>query len=301
MPSTTAPNPRAPRLAEQGIGWKNSFGTGNAGDTISSGLEGAWTTSPIKWDNSYFDTLFGYEWEQSKSPAGATQWVPKDGAGADTVPDAHDPTKRHAPIMLTTDLALRFDPIYGPISKRFHENPEQFELAFAKAWYKLTHRDMGPRSRSLGPWVPAEPQIWQDPLPDVTHPLIDAKRSRNLKGRILGSGLSVSQLVATAWASASTFRGTDKRGGANGARIRLAPQKDWEVNESAQIAMVLRTLEGIQSDFNASHAGEARSHWPTSSCSAAVPPWKKAAKRRATTCRFPSRPVARTPCKRTPT
>jgi catalase-peroxidase len=252
------PEPEGAGLAEQGMGWRNSFGTGNAGDSISSGLEGAWTPSPIKWDNSYFDTLFGHEWEQSKSPAGATQWVPKDGGGAGTVPDAHDPTKTHAPVMFTTDLALRMDPIYEPISKRFHENPDQFELAFAKAWYKLTHRDMGPRSRSLGPWVPAEPQIWQDPLPDVTHPLIDAKHVADLKERILGSGLSVSQLVATAWASAATFRGTDKRGGANGARIRLAPQKDWEVNDSAQIAMVLRTLEGIQSDFNASHTGDAQ-------------------------------------------
>jgi catalase-peroxidase len=250
--------PEGAGLAEQGMGWKNSFGTGNAGDSISSGLEGAWTPSPIKWDNSYFDTLFGHEWEQSKSPAGATQWVPKDGGGAGTVPDAHDPTKTHAPIMFTTDLALRMDPIYEPISTRFHEHPDEFELAFAKAWYKLTHRDMGPRSRSLGPWVPAEPQIWQDPLPDVTQPLIDTKQVADLKERILGSGLSVSQLVATAWASAATFRGTDKRGGANGARIRLAPQKDWEVNDSAEVAMVLRTIEGIQSDFNASHAGGAQ-------------------------------------------
>jgi catalase-peroxidase len=249
--------PEAAGLAEQGLGWKNSFGTGNAGDTISSGLEGAWTPSPIKWDNSYFDTLFGHEWEQSKSPAGATQWIPKGGGGAGTVPDAHDPVKSHTPIMFTTDLALRMDPIYEPISKRFHENPDQFELAFAKAWYKLTHRDMGPRSRSLGPWVPAEPQLWQDPVPDATQPLVKAKHVAELKEKILGSGLSVSQLVATAWASAATFRGTDKRGGANGARIRLAPQKDWEVNDSAEVAMVLRTLEGIQSDFNESHSGKA--------------------------------------------
>ncbi len=248
--------PEAAGLAEQGLGWKNSFGTGNASDTISSGLEGAWTPSPIKWDNSYFDTLFGHEWEQSKSPAGATQWVPKGGGGAGTVPDAHDPVKRHTPIMFTTDLALRMDPIYEPISKRFHENPDQFELAFAKAWYKLTHRDMGPRSRSLGPWVPAEPQLWQDPVPDATEPLIKAKHVAELKETILGSGLSVSQLVATAWASAATFRGTDKRGGANGARIRLAPQKDWEVNDSAEVAMVLRTLEGIQGDFNESRSGK---------------------------------------------
>ena len=206
------------------------------------------------WDNNYFDNLFGHEWEQSKSPAGATQWVPKDGGGANTVPDAHDPAKLHAPTMFTTDLALRFDPIYEPISKRFHENPDQFELAFAKAWFKLTHRDMGPHVRSLGAWVPAEPQFWQDPVPEATHQPIDAAEVTALKDRILGSGLSASQLVATAWASAATFRGTDKRGGANGARIRLEPQKDWEVNDSAQIAMVLRTLEGIQSDFNASHA-----------------------------------------------
>ncbi|MGD0852726.1 MAG: catalase/peroxidase HPI [Acidimicrobiales bacterium] len=250
--------PEGAGLAEQGLGWKNSFGTGNADDTISSGLEGAWTPSPITWDNSYFDTLFGHEWEQSKSPAGATQWIPKNGGGAGTVPDAHDPSKSHAPIMFTTDLALRMDPIYEPISKRFHEHPEEFELAFAKAWYKLTHRDMGPRSRSLGPWVPAEPQLWQDPVPDATQPLVGASEIAQLKERILGSGLSVSQLVATAWASAATFRGTDKRGGANGARIRLAPQKDWEVNDSAEVAMVLRTLEGIQSDFNAAHAGGAQ-------------------------------------------
>jgi catalase-peroxidase len=247
------PEPEGAPLAEQGLGWKNSYGVGNAGDSISSGLEGAWTPSPIKWDNSYFDTLFGHEWEQSKSPAGATQWVPKDGGGANTVPDAHDPVKLHAPIMFTTDLALRLDPDYGPISKRFHENPDQFELAFAKAWYKLTHRDMGPRVRSLGPWVPAEPQLWQDPVPDATHQPIDAAQVKELKELIVGSGLTVSQLVATAWASAASFRGTDKRGGANGARIRLEPQKDWEVNDSAQVTIVLRTLEGIQSEFNAAH------------------------------------------------
>jgi catalase-peroxidase len=211
--------PEAAGLANQGLGWKNSYGSGNAGDTISSGLEGAWTPSPIKWDNSYFDTLFGHEWVQSKSPAGATQWVPKDGGGADMVPDAFDPTVTHAPIMFTTDLALRLDPLYEPISRRFHENPDQFELAFAKAWYKLTHRDMGPHSRSLGPWVPAEQQLWQDPVPEATHEPINAARIKELKEAILASGLSVSQLVITAWASAATFRGTDKRGGANGARI----------------------------------------------------------------------------------
>jgi catalase-peroxidase len=248
------PEPEGAPLADQGFGWKNSFGVGNAGDSISSGLEGAWTPSPISWDNSYFDTLFGHEWEQSKSPAGATQWVPKDGGGADTVPDAHDSVKRHAPIMFTTDLALRLDPNYAEISKRFHENPDQFELAFAKAWYKLTHRDMGPRSRSLGPWVPAESQPWQDPVPEATNEPINAEQIKQLKEQILGSGLSVAQLVSTAWASAASFRGTDKRGGANGARIRLAPQKDWEVNDSAPVTMVLRTLEGIQSEFNAANA-----------------------------------------------
>ena len=248
--------PEAAGLAEQGLGWKNSFGAGNAGHTISSGLEGAWTPSPIKWDNSFLDTLFGHEWEQSKSPAGATQWIPKDGGGAGSVPDAHDPSKTHAPIMLTTDLALRMDPLYAPISKRFHENPDQFELAFAKAWYKLTHRDMGPRSRSLGPWVPSEPQSWQDPVPEASHDPISTAHVSELKELILASGLSVSQLVATAWASAATFRGTDKRGGANGARLRLAPQKDWEVNDSAEVSMVLRTLEGIQSDFNETHGDE---------------------------------------------
>ena len=248
--------PEAAGLAEQGLGWKNSFGAGNSGDTISSGLEGAWTASPIKWDNSYFDTLFEHEWEQSKSPAGATQWTPKDGGGAGTVPDAHDSTKSHAPVMFTTDLALRMDPLYAPISKRFHENPDQFELAFAKAWYKLTHRDMGPRTRSLGPWVPSEPQSWQDPVPEATHDPIGTAHVAELKDLILASGLSVSQLVATAWASAATFRGTDKRGGANGARIRLAPQKDWEINDSAEVTMVLRTLEGIQNDFNETHGDE---------------------------------------------
>jgi catalase-peroxidase len=246
--------PEAAGLAEQGLGWKNTFGVGNAGDTISSGLEGAWTPSPITWDNSFFDTLFAHEWELSKSPAGASQWVPKDGAA--TVPDAHDPTTTHVPVMLTTDLALRMDPVYGPISTRFHDHPDEFELAFAKAWYKLTHRDMGPRSRSLGPWVPAEPQLWQDPVPAATHEPISSAHIGELKDLILASGLSVSQLVATAWASAATFRGTDKRGGANGARIRLAPQKDWDVNDSAEVSMVLRTLEGIQSDFNQTH-GEA--------------------------------------------
>src|SRR6202167_1889716 len=248
------PEPEGAPLAQQGLGGKNSFGTGNAGDSISSGLEGAWTASPITWDNSYFNTLFGHEWVQTKSPAGATQWNPKDGGAADTVPDAHDPSKKHAPVMFTSDLALRMDPIYEPISRRFHENPDEFELAFAKAWYKLTHRDMRPHSRLLGPWVP-EAQIWQDPVPEVNGAVIDASQISELKELILASGLTTAQLVATAWASAATFRGTDKRGGANGARVRLAPQKDWEVNDSADVSMVLRTLEGIQSTFNQAHAG----------------------------------------------
>jgi catalase-peroxidase len=244
--------PEAAPIEQQGLGWKNSFGTGSGEFTISSGLEGAWTTTPITWDNTFFDLLFTYEWELTKSPAGAFQWKPKDGAGADSVPDAHNPSKRHAPIMLTTDLALRLDPIYEPISKRFHENPQEFADAFAKAWFKLTHRDMGPRSRYLGPWVPAEPLIWQDPVPEVTHELISAAEISELKSKILSSSLSIGQLVATAWASASTFRGTDKRGGANGARIRLTPQKDWAVNNPPELATVLSTLEGIQKDFNSS-------------------------------------------------
>ena len=247
--------PEGASLEEQGLGWKNSFGTGNAEYTISSGLEGAWTTNPIKWDNEYFDNLFGYEWEKTKSPAGATQWIPKDAAADGTVPDAHDPSKRHAPIMFTTDLALRVDPEYEKISRRFHENPDQFAEAFSKAWYKLTHRDMGPRSRCLGSMVPHEPLLWQDPVPEVDHPLIDGADVAALKGKILASGLTIPQLVATAWASASTFRGTDKRGGANGARIRLAPQKDWEVNSPEDLARALQKLEQVQTDFNNSASG----------------------------------------------
>jgi len=242
--------PEGASLEEQGLGWKNSFGSGKAGDTIGSGLEGAWTTNPVKWDNNYFDNLFGYEWEQVKSPGGATQWTPTNASAQDTVPDAHDPSKKHAPMMFTTDLSLKMDPIYAPISKRFHESPEEFADAFAKAWYKLTHRDMGPRTRCLGPLVPAEPQLWQDPVPDVTHDLIGEQDIVALKGKILASGLSISQLVSTAWASAATFRGTDKRGGANGARIRLAPQKDWEVNNPAELGKVLQALEKIQTEFN---------------------------------------------------
>jgi catalase-peroxidase len=245
------PEPEGAGTEEQGLGWKNSFGTGHGSDTITSGLEGAWTTSPTKWDNNFFDNMFAFDWELVKSPAGAHQWVPKGGAAADTVPDAHDPSKKHPPTMLTTDLALKLDPSYGPISKRFHEHPDAFAEAFAKAWYKLTHRDMGPYTRCLGPLVPAEPQLWQDPVPSVDHALIDASATAALKDQLLASGLSISQLVTTAWASAATFRGTDKRGGANGARIRLAPQKDWEVNQPAELAMVLAKLEGIQAAFNA--------------------------------------------------
>ncbi|HPH47547.1 MAG TPA: catalase/peroxidase HPI, partial [Chryseolinea sp.] len=243
--------PAAASIAEQGIGWKNSFGTGSGADTITSGLEGAWTTTPTKWSNNFFENLFGFEWELTKSPAGAQQWKPKAGAGAGTVPDAHDSSKRHAPTMLTTDLALKLDPIYGPISKNFFENPDKFADAFARAWYKLTHRDMGPVARYLGPEVPKEELIWQDPIPAVTHKLVDAQDIASLKSKVLASGLSVSELVSTAWASASTFRGSDKRGGANGARIRLAPMKNWEVNNPAQLAKVLKTLEGVQKEFNA--------------------------------------------------
>jgi catalase-peroxidase len=242
--------PAGASIEEQGQGWKNTFGTGNGSQTITSGLEGAWTTTPTQWSNNYFENLFGYEWELSKSPAGAHQWKPKAGAGSDTVPDAHDPAKRHAPTMLTTDIALRVDPAYGPISKRFYENPDQFADAFARAWFKLTHRDMGPRSRYLGAEVPSEVLIWQDPTPEVTHQLIDNNDIDTLKSKILESGLSVSQLVSTAWASASTFRGSDKRGGANGARIRLAPQKYWAVNNPAQLSKVLDVFEGIQNEFN---------------------------------------------------
>jgi len=250
--------PEAAPLVEQGLGWKNTFATGRGVDTISSGLEGAWTMSPATWDNNFFDNLFNYEWELTKSPAGASQWKPKESAAAGTVPDAHDPAKRHAPTMLTTDLALRFDPIYGPISKRFHENPEEFAEAFAKAWYKLTHRDMGPYVRGLGSLVAAEPQLWQDPVPTPTHPLVSSQEILDLKAKVLASGLSVSQLVSTAWASAVTFRGTDKRGGANGARLRLAPQKDWAVNSPAELSKVLATLEGVQKEFNDSRSDEMR-------------------------------------------
>ncbi len=253
--SLVGPEPEAASIEEQGLGWKSKFGTGKGGDTIGSGLEVIWTTTPTKWSNNFFWNLFGYEWELTKSPAGAHQWKPKHGAGAGTVPDAHDPSKRHAPSMLTTDLSLRFDPAYEKISRRFYENPDQFADAFARAWFKLTHRDMGPISRYLGPLVPKEPQLWQDPVPAVDHKLIGEQDMAALKAKILASGLSISQLVTTAWASAATFRGSDKRGGANGARIRLAPQKDWEVNQPAVLAKVLKTLEAIQKDFNGSQSG----------------------------------------------
>jgi catalase-peroxidase len=243
--------PESASIEEQGLGWKNTYGKGNGGDTIGSGLEVIWTTTPTKWSNNFFWNLFGYEWELTKSPAGAHQWTPKHGAGANSVPDAHDPSKRRAPSMLTTDIALRVDPAYEKISRRFHENPDQFADAFARAWFKLTHRDMGPIVRYLGPLVPKEELPWQDPIPAVDHPLIGDPDIAALKAKILASGLSVSQLVSTAWASASTFRGSDKRGGANGARIRLAPQKDWEVNQPAELAKVLAKLEAIQKEFNA--------------------------------------------------
>ena len=247
--------PEAAGIEEQGFGWKSRFGTGKGGDTITSGLEVTWSSTPTKWSNNFFRNLFGYEWELTKSPAGAHQWKPKGGAGAGTVPDACDPAKRHAPAMLTTDLALRFDPVYQKISRRFYENPGQFADAFARAWFKLTHRDMGPRSRYLGPLVPQEPLLWQDPVPAVDHKLIDEQSIAALKAKILASGLSISQLVTTAWASAATFRGSDKRGGANGARIRLAPQESWEVNQPAELAKVLRKLEVIQKDFNSAPSG----------------------------------------------
>ncbi len=247
--------PEGAAIELQGLGWKNTYNNGHSGSTITSGLEGAWTTTPKKWSNNFFENLYGFEWELTKSPAGAHQWTPKNGAGAGTVPDAHDPKKSHAPFMLTTDLALRMDPVYGPISKRFHDNPQEFADAFAKAWYKLTHRDMGPLSRYLGPLVPKEPQIWQDPVPAVDHELIGEQDAAALKAKILKSGLSVPQLVSAAWASAATFRGSDKRGGANGARVRLAPQKDWEVNQPADLAKTIEKLEAIQKEFNGSKSG----------------------------------------------
>ena len=254
-PSLVGQEPEAAPIEEQGLGWKSKFGTGKGDDTITSGLEVIWTTTPTKWNNNFLRNLFGYEWELTKSPAGAYQWTPKDNAGSGTVPDAHDPSKRHAPSMLTTDLALRFDPVYEKIARRFYANPDQLADAFARAWFKLTHRDMGPRSRYLGPEVPAEELIWQDPVPAVDHELIDEPDRADLKGKIHASGLSISELVSTAWASASTFRGSDKRGGANGARIRLAPQKDWEVNQPTQLKKVLQTFESIQKEFNSAQSG----------------------------------------------
>ncbi|MBQ0997758.1 catalase/peroxidase HPI [Streptomyces sp. RK62] len=256
-PSCLGPEPEGAPIEQQGLGWRNTCGSGKGSDTLTSGLEGAWTYEPTKWDNGFFDNLFGYDWELTTSPAGAHQWTPTDPSARDKVPDAHDPSKRHAPIMLTTDLALKLDPVYGPISKRFHENPEEFALAFAKAWFKLLHRDMGPRSRYLGPWIP-EPQLWQDPVPDVDHNLVGDADIAALKRTILDSGLSVPQLVTTAWASAASFRGTDKRGGANGARIRLAPQKDWELNNLPEVTETLRALERIQQDFNGAQSGGTR-------------------------------------------
>jgi catalase-peroxidase len=251
------PDPEGSPVEEQGLGWKNKFGSGKGPHTITSGLEGAWTNKPIQWDNGFLENLFKYEWELTTSPAGAKQWTPKNPEAKGTVPDAHDPSKRHAPMMLTTDLALRMDPIYGPIAKRFWENPDQLEDAFAKAWFKLLHRDMGPRARYLGPWVP-EPQIWQDPVPEVDHELTGDQDIAVLKKKILDSVLSIPELVSTAWNAAASFRGTDKRGGANGGRIRLAPQKDWEANEPAQLGKVLKTFEQIQKDFNSSQSGGKR-------------------------------------------
>jgi catalase-peroxidase len=256
-PGNVGPEPEAASVEQQGCGWKNSFGSGKGGDTITSGLEGAWSKTPTKWSNGFLDNLYNYEWELTKSPAGAFQWTPKNPEAQGTVPDAHDPSKRHAPVMLTTDLALRQDPIYGPISKRFHEQPDQLAVAFAKAWYKLLHRDMGPVSRYLGPWIP-EAQLWQDPVPAADHNVISGGDIAALKAKILASGLSVSRLVSTAWASAASFRSTDKRGGANGARIRLSPQRQWEVNEPAELAKALPVLEKIQQDFNHSQSGKTR-------------------------------------------
>lgn len=253
-PEYVGPEPEAAPIEQQGLGWRNSHDTGTGIDAITSGLEGAWTSEPTKWDSGFLDNLYRYDWELTRSPAGAQQWTPKDPSAQGTVPDAHDPSKRHAPIMLTTDLSLKLDPVYGPISKSFHENPDKLADAFAKAWYKLLHRDMGPLSRYLGPWIP-EPQLWQDPVPVVDHELVGDAEIADLKRRILASGLSVSSLVTTAWAAAASFRGTDMRGGANGARIRLAPQKDWKVNALPEVTEALRTLEGIQQDFNSSQAG----------------------------------------------
>src|SRR5215212_10019694 len=253
-PDLVGTEPEGCPVEAQGLGWINAHGSGKGGDTITSGLEGAWTNNPTKWDNGFLENLFTYEWELTTSPAGAKQWTPKNPEAKDTVPDAHDPSKRHAPMMLTTDLSLRMDPIYGPIAKRFYENPDQLADAFARAWFKLLHRDMGPRARYLGPWVP-EPQLWQDPVPAVDHELIGEQDVAALKRQILDAGLSVPALVSTAWGAAASFRATDMRGGANGARIRLAPQKDWESNEPAQLAKVLPALERIQQEFNRSQAG----------------------------------------------
>ena len=296
------PEPEGGNLEEQGFGWKSSYETGRGAHATTSGLEVTWTTTPTKWSNDFFKHLFEYEWELTESPAGAKQWKPKNGAGEGTVPHAHDPSKKIAPNMLTTDLSLRLDPAYEKISRRFHENPQAFADAFAKAWFKLTHRDMGPISRYLGPEVPKEPQLWQDPVPAVDHELIDAKDIAALKSKIVASGLSVSQLVSTAWASASSFRGTDKRGGANGARIRLAPQKDWAVNNPAGLAKVLKTLEGIQKEFNDAQTGGRKKVSLADlivlgGCAAV----EQAAKKAGMTCRYRSRRGARTHRRSRPT
>ena len=277
------PEPEGAPLEEQGLGWKSSYGTGKGSDAISSGLEGTWTPTPTSWDNSFLETLFGYEWDLALSPAGLWQWIPRNGAGAGTVPDAHDPSKTHSPTILTTDLALRFDPVYEPISRRYLENADQLADAFARVWFKLTHLDMGPIQRYLGPLVPQETLLWQDPIPAVDHELVGAADIAAIKSQILASGLSVSQLVSTAWASASTFRGSDRRGGANGARIRLEPQRGWQVNDPDTLEQVLRTLEGIQESFNVPRAGARRSRWPTSSCSAGPPPSSRPPRTPATT------------------
>jgi catalase-peroxidase len=291
-PALVGPEPEAAAIHEMGLGWTSAYGSGKGGDAITSGLEGAWTPTPITWDNSFFDTLFRYEWQLTKSPAGASQWVPTDPAARGTVPDAHDPSKRHTPVMLTTDLALRMDPVYEPIARRFHEHPDEFADAFAKAWFKLTHRDMGPIARYLGPEVPAEPQLWQDPLPPVDHELIGPRDSAAIKATILASGLTIGQLVRTAWASASTFRGTDKRGGANGARIRLAPQKDWAANNPAALAAVLQALDRIQQDFNAAQASRKRVSLADVIVLGGCAAVEQAARNAGTTSRFPLRPGA---------
>jgi catalase-peroxidase len=300
-PKLVGPEPEAAPMEAMGLGWNNALGSGKGGDTTSSGIEGAWTPNPTQWDNGYFDMLFGYDWNLVKSPSGAWQWVPVNPAEKDLAPAAHDASRKVTTIMTTADLSLRMDPIYKPISQRFHENPDAFADAFARAWFKLTHRDLGPRSRYLGPEVPAEALVWQDPVPAVDHPLIDAGDVADLKARVLASGLSVSELVSTAWASASTFRGSDKRGGANGARIRLAPQKDWEANQPARLARVLAVLEGIQRDFNASAAGGKKVSLADLIVLAAAPPWSRPPRPPGMPSRCRSAPAARTRPRSRPT